>query len=189
MSHYLPVFITDIILTFLLCLLKGSPLSPGLQGVLEYANTFSLQWGLPRGSAVKKPPAMQEMQETWVLSLDQEDPLEESMTTTPVFLPEESQGWRSLAGYSPQGRRVRHKWSDWAHTRSLHPGDLSFISTVESLNLQWASWKRDRLWSAPAQPPALLAAKPGRKSFPFLLTNIPALWHICLYSLILITGK
>ena len=125
MSHYLPIFITDIILTFLLCLLKGSPFSPGLQGVLEYASTFSLQWGLPRGSAVKKPPAMQEMQETWVLSLDQEDPLEESMTTTPVFLPEESQGWRSLAGYSPQGRRVRHKWSDWAHTLPS-PGRLKF---------------------------------------------------------------
>ena len=41
----------------------------------------------------------------------------------------------------------------------------------------------------PAQPPSLLAAKPDRKSFPFLLTNIPALWYICLYSLILITGK
>ena len=30
---------------------------------------------------VKNPPAMQEMWETWVWSLGQEDPLEEEMTT------------------------------------------------------------------------------------------------------------
>ena len=30
------------------------------------------------------------MQETWVQSLGQEDPLEEGMATTPVFLPGES---------------------------------------------------------------------------------------------------
>ena len=29
---------------------------------------------------------------------------------TPVFLPGESRGQRSLAGYSPWGRRVRHDW-------------------------------------------------------------------------------
>ena len=33
--------------------------------------------GFPGGLAVKKPPAMQEMQETWVRSLGREDPLEE----------------------------------------------------------------------------------------------------------------
>ena len=37
--------------------------------------------GFPCGSAIKKPPAMQEEQETWVQSLGQEDPLEEGMTT------------------------------------------------------------------------------------------------------------
>ena len=44
---------------------------------------------------------MQEMQETQVQSLDQEAPLEEEMTTTPVFLPGKSNGQRSLAGHSP----------------------------------------------------------------------------------------
>ena len=43
-----------------------------------------------------------------VRSLDQEDPWEESMATTPVFLPEKSHGQRSLEGYSPKG----HKESD-----------------------------------------------------------------------------
>ena len=46
-------------------------------------------------------PPMQEMQETQVLSLSQEDPLEEEMATSPVFLPGESHGQRSLVGSSP----------------------------------------------------------------------------------------
>ena len=41
---------------------------------------------------------------TWVQSLGWEDPLEEGMATTLVFLPEESHGQRSLVGYGPQGR-------------------------------------------------------------------------------------
>ena len=38
-------------------------------------------WDFPRGSVVKNPFAMPEMQETWVQSLDQEDPLEKEMAT------------------------------------------------------------------------------------------------------------
>ena len=45
---------------------------------------------------------MQESQETWVQSLDQEDPLEEGRQPIPVFLPGESHGQRSLEGYHPQ---------------------------------------------------------------------------------------
>ena len=37
--------------------------------------------GFPDGSAVKNQPAVQEAQEMWVLSLGQEDPLEEGMAT------------------------------------------------------------------------------------------------------------
>ena len=37
--------------------------------------------------------------------LSQEDPLEEGMQPTPVSLLGESHGQRSLAGYSPWGRR------------------------------------------------------------------------------------
>ena len=37
--------------------------------------------GFPSGSAVKNPPTMQELQETWVRSLCWEDPLEEEMAT------------------------------------------------------------------------------------------------------------
>ena len=49
---------------------------------------------------VKNLPARQE---TWVRSPGGEDPLEESLTATPIFLPGESHGQRSLVGYSPWG--------------------------------------------------------------------------------------
>ena len=50
---------------------------------------------------VKNLPAMPE---TWVPSLPWEDHLEGRVwQSTPVFLPGESHGQRSLAGYSPWG--------------------------------------------------------------------------------------
>ena len=48
------------------------------------------------------------MLKTWVQSPGWEDLLEKGMATTPVFLPGEFHGQRSLAGYSPWG----HKESD-----------------------------------------------------------------------------
>ena len=50
---------------------------------------------------VKNPPAMGE---TWVRSLGWEDPLEEGMATS-AFLPGESHGQRSLAGYGLWGHK------------------------------------------------------------------------------------
>ena len=46
------------------------------------------------------------MQETWILSPAQEDPLEKVGSPTPVFLPGEFHGQNSLVGYSPWGHRV-----------------------------------------------------------------------------------
>ena len=40
-----------------------------------------------------------------VQSLGREDPLERAWQCTPVFLPGESHGQRSLEGYSPQGQK------------------------------------------------------------------------------------
>ena len=57
----------------------------------------------------------------WVRSLGWEDPLQEGMQPTPVFLPGESHGRRSLAGYSPWG----HKELDT--TEGLLPVGLSFV--------------------------------------------------------------
>ena len=49
---------------------------------------------------VMNPPATPETQ---ARSLGREDPLNKGTATTPVFLPRESHGQRSLAGYSPWG--------------------------------------------------------------------------------------
>ena len=49
---------------------------------------------------VKNQPAMQE---TCVHSLCWEDPQEEGTAISPVLLPGESHGQRSLEGYSPRG--------------------------------------------------------------------------------------
>ena len=68
---------------------------------------------VPSGSVVKNLPAMQE---TWVWSLGQEDPLEKEMATHSIFLPGESQGQRSLVGYSPWG----HEESDPTERLSMH---------------------------------------------------------------------
>ena len=51
---------------------------------------------------VKNLPAMQEI---WVQPLGWEDPLEKEWLPTPVFLPGESHGQRSLVSYSLWGRR------------------------------------------------------------------------------------
>ena len=58
-----------------------------------------------RAPAVEKnPPASAGDTEMWARSLGREDPLEEEMQPTPVFLPGEPHGWRSLMGYSPWGQ-------------------------------------------------------------------------------------
>ena len=70
----------------------------------------------------------------------------EAWQPTPVFLPGESRGQKSLAGYSPWGCRVGHNWSDLAHmllwilNYSLDIGCISLC-----LSLTWGSsiW----LWS------------------------------------------
>ena len=48
---------------------------------------------------------VQETQETQVQALDREDPLEDEMAPTPVFLPGKFHGQKSLVGYSPWGRK------------------------------------------------------------------------------------
>ena len=65
--------------------------------------------GFCGGSMVKNPPAMQEMQETWVQSVDLEDPLEKEMATKASVIPwripwtEEPGGLQSIGS-----QRVRH---------------------------------------------------------------------------------
>ena len=64
---------------------------------------------------VKNLPAMRETQ---VQSLGQEDPLEKGMVATPVFLPGEFHGQRSLKSYSPWG--CKDSGTDSDMTEPLH---------------------------------------------------------------------
>ena len=56
-----------------------------------------------------------------VRSLDQEDPLEKGMITSPVFLSGESHRERNLVGYSPWGHK-RHDQRDLAGRQVTYLG-------------------------------------------------------------------
>ena len=66
---------------------------------LRFDNGFlDMTWTSQVAQTVKNLPTVQE---TRVRSLGREDPLEEEMDHTPVFLPGKSHGQRGLVGYSP----------------------------------------------------------------------------------------
>ena len=67
----------------------------------NYLNTVYIYWASQVALVVKNLLAC--LQETEVRSLGWEDLLENAWQPTPVFLPGESHGQRSLAGYGPQG--------------------------------------------------------------------------------------
>ena len=55
------------------------------------------------------------VQEIWVQSLGQEDPLEKEMASTPVFLPGKFHRQRSLAGYSSRDCKGQTELSDFQY--------------------------------------------------------------------------
>ena len=62
------------------------------------------------------------MRETWVQSLGGKIPWRRKWQPTPVFLPGESHGRRSLVGYSPQGLKesdATERLSDFTFTIDL----------------------------------------------------------------------
>ena len=75
----------------------GGPLSSLLDPGLHLITAFK---GLPGGSAVRNPPAVQEPQEAWVPSLVGKIPWRRAWQPTPVSLPGESHEQRSLVGCS-----------------------------------------------------------------------------------------
>ena len=97
-------------------LIPGSGRSPG-EGKERYPLQYSRAF-LVAQMVVKNLPAMQE---TWVQSLGWDDPLEKGMATHSSILAWRFHGQRSLAGYSPWGRKESDmtEWlSFWA---SLFP--------------------------------------------------------------------
>ena len=98
-------------------------------------------WG-PRSEAkvflvaqtVKNPPAMQELQETWVPSLCRGDPLEEGMATHSSTLAwripwvEESGGLQTMGS-----QRVRHDGNDSVCTHASETSEKSTVRNLEAL--------------------------------------------------------
>ena len=78
---------------------------------------------------VKHLPAMRE---TRVQSLGQEEPLEKGMAPTPVFLPGESHGQRSLEGYSPWDHKESDMIERHTHTHThTHTHGLLHVTEEE----------------------------------------------------------
>ena len=61
--------------------------------------------GFPSGASGKEPTCQCRRHEIQVGSLGWEDPLERTWQPTPVSLPGECHGQRSLVGYSPRGHK------------------------------------------------------------------------------------
>ena len=81
---------------------------------------------------------MQETQETWVPSLGLEDPWRRKWQPTPVFLPGESHGQRSLMGYSSKGR----KKSDMTKRRSIKAKIMKLLEESMRKSLwPWIRWR------------------------------------------------
>ena len=101
------------------------------------------------------------MQETWVWSLGWEDPWRRECLPTPIFLPGESHGQRSLARYSPWGRKK------WGITEQL---TLTDGENKSSENRTWGSYSFTGWWFY------LLNSIPVLKSMG-IICNILNLWE------------
>ena len=83
-------------------------MSVGLRLVLIFNVCILIRRDFPGGSVVKNLPEIQEQQEAWFILWVGKIPWRGAWQPILVFLPGESHGQRSLAGYSPWG----HKESD-----------------------------------------------------------------------------
>ena len=85
---------------------------------------------------------MQETQETRVKSLGLENALEKEMATHSVFLPRESQGQRSLAGYSPRGLQDLDV-TEWVNTHAWLICNVwaSSLCTAKCTHIQWCIYR------------------------------------------------
>ena len=109
-----------------------------IKNILEGINRASLV-----AQMLKRLPTMWE---TWVQSLCQEDPWRRKWHPTPVFLPGESHGQRSLAGYSPRGRKESDTTERLNFQRQHHYSWLPQTDNNPSINHQrTAQWDENYL--------------------------------------------
>ena len=65
---------------------------------------------------------------------------------TPVFLPGKSHGQRSLAGYSPRGRKESDT-TEHTHVQKWRGGYLESVLFWRKAISPWESWKSSQIWS------------------------------------------
>ena len=76
--------------------------------------------GLPSGSVIKKPSAMQETKEMWGRPVNQKDPLEKGMAIHSRILAWVIPWIEKLSELNSVGsHRVRQDWSEWTWTRFI----------------------------------------------------------------------
>ena len=100
------------------------------------------------------------MHETWVLSLDQEDPLEKEMEPMPVFLPGESHGQMNLVGYSPWTCKESDT-SEWLSTHT-HIVTVAMGRYVIQAGENWLKQPSEQCWSGPNTAWAFPSSKQRR---------------------------
>ena len=135
---------------------------------------IEIYWASLVAQRLKRLPAMQE---TWVRSLGWADPWvgqipwRRKWQPTPVFLPGESHGWRSLVGYSSRGR----KESDMTEQHHFH-----FLSTPVLLPGKSHGWRSLVGYSSRGPKESDTTEKLTLSFFPRLNTLFPPdLWKSC----------
>ena len=83
----------------------------------KYTRSYNHSWASQEALVVKEPSCQCKRLKScrfdpWVGKI----PWRRAWQPTPVFLPGESHGQRSLVGYSPWGCRLRHNWTNLACT-------------------------------------------------------------------------
>ena len=94
----------------------------------------------PGGANGKKPafPGKRHRFDPWIRKI----PCRKAWQPTPVFLPGESHGQRSLMGYSPKCCRVGHDWSNLAltHGENVKPTRIFCQRTATT----WGSFQNNK---------------------------------------------
>ena len=136
---------------------------------MEVSLNFTVRGASQKAQWVKNLPAMQETQETWVNPWVRKIPWRRKWQPTPVFLPGESHGQRSLLGcYSPRGRkeldRTERQSTDYAHSCICY---LTFSFSLQTLALRRRRMRKATPpayhWNERANVSALV--KRGKKGF------------------------
>ena len=103
---------------------RGQVPRTGMDLVSVYLSSIRINFGFPGGSGVKNPRQCKRCRrcgfDSWVGKI----PWRRAWQPTPVFLPGESHGRRSLVGYSPQGCKeldmTEHaRMQDWFHSHTF----------------------------------------------------------------------